>query len=223
MLLSERKIIVTGGPTREWIDPVRYISNESSGKMGAALAEAAAQICSRAVFIHGPIDPSLARGKKFSSAAVETTEDLLAAVLSELTDDSVLIMAAAPADYRPAFKNKDKIKKSGETLTIDLVKNPDILKIIAAKKNSGEYKNLFTVGFAAETIDLENYAIGKLKSKDLDMICLNDVSRKDAGFRSDDNEITVFMRDGRRIPISLMSKSDAAKKILLMIEGELIL
>lgn len=228
MILSERKIIVSGGPTREWIDPVRYISNESSGKMGAAIARAAAGISSRVVFIHGHIYPSVLAAASppeggVKTVEIETTEDLLNAVLSELTDDSVLIMAAAPADYKPSLKQTQKIKKNSDSLTIELIKTPDILKKTAETKTSEGLSNLFTVGFAAETTNLEAYALSKLKEKDLDMICLNDVSRKDIGFRTDTNELTVFAKNGARFNIPLTGKSEAAQKILQIIEDELVL
>ena len=224
MLLAEKKIIITGGPTREWIDPVRYISNESSGKMGAAIALAAASLSKRVVFIHGPVSSSVLEEVStpgISKISIETTEELLEAVLNEITDDSVLIMAAAPADYRPEAKQAHKIKKNSDTLTLRLTKNPDILKKTAEKRKTSGLDNLFTVGFAAETTDLEKYALSKLEEKELDMICLNDVSRKDIGFRTDHNELTVFTKNGKRFEIPFTEKRKAAERILQIIENEL--
>jgi len=222
MLLEHKKIIVTGGPTREWIDPVRYISNASSGKMGIALADAAYAISEYTIFIHGPIDNSLLKGKEYRKIAVESTNEMLCAVIEELTGDTVLIMSAAPADYAPLKKSEHKIKKESEELQIDLKKNPDILKNVAKKRfENPDFKNIFVVGFAAETHNIEKYAVGKLKEKNLDMICLNDVGRSGAGFAGDTNIITLFTRDGRREDIPLLSKKECAIMILQRIEMEL--
>jgi phosphopantothenate---cysteine ligase (CTP) len=226
--LRDRKIIVTGGPTREWIDPVRYISNASSGKMGIALAEAAAARAGQTVFIHGPIDNSLLKNKNFKSLQIETTDDLLNAVLNELSPGCVLIMAAAPADYRPVEKSKNKIKKEDSTdnLTLSLIKNPDILKAVAEKKMSNKsLSNIFIAGFAAETDNTESNALKKLAEKNLDMICLNDVTQKDAGFGTDTNLITIFIRSHKekdhiaKINLPLLSKKEVANRILDQIEA----
>ena len=224
MSLKSKRIIVTGGPTREWIDPVRYISNASSGKMGIAIADEAAKRGREAVFIHGPINTSLLEKKKYRTVSVESTADLLEAVLKELTPDTVLIMAAAPADYTPLKKSKTKIKKGAENdeLILRLKKNPDILKHVAEKiEKDPSLKNIFVIGFAAETNNIEEYALKKLKEKNLDMICLNDVSRSDAGFSTDTNVITIFTRNRERIELPLLLKEKAAEKILDKIEAEL--
>ncbi len=230
MPLRDRKIIVTGGPTREWIDPVRYISNASSGKMGIALAEAAVLRSKQAIFIHGPIDNSLLKNINFRSMQVETTDDLLNAVLNELTPDCVLIMAAAPADYRPAEKSRIKIKKenSSDGLVLSLKKNPDILRAVAEQKSKvSSLRGIFVAGFAAETDNTESNALKKLSAKNLDMICLNDVTQKDAGFGADTNLITIFSRSRgqvnpvNKINLPLLSKAEAANKILDQIEIEL--
>jgi phosphopantothenoylcysteine synthetase/decarboxylase len=222
MSLKDRKVVVTGGPTREWIDPVRYISNASSGKMGIALADAAGPRCAETVFVHGPIERSLLDGKKYRTVAVDTTGDLLDAVMREIGGSAVLIMAAAPADYRPASRSPVKIKKDGEHVMIGLVKNPDILKAVAARRSAEpELARLYTAGFAAETHDAEAYALEKLADKDLDMICLNDVGKPGAGFSVDTNIMTVFTRRGARAELALASKRDIAGKILDLIESDL--
>lgn len=224
MSLISKRIIVTGGPTREWIDPVRYISNASSGKMGIAIADEAAKRGKETVFIHGPINTSLLDKKKYRTVSVESTADLLQAVMSELTPDIVLIMAAAPADYTPLKKSETKIKKGAENdeLILRLKKNPDILKHVARKREKDRsLKDIFVVGFAAETNNVEEYALKKLKEKNLDMICLNDVSRTDAGFSKDTNVITIFTTGGERIELPLLLKEEAAAKILDKIETEL--
>ncbi len=222
MSLRDRKVIVTGGPTREWIDPVRYISNASSGKMGAALADAAHERSAETVFIHGPVDGSIIAGRPYRTVAVESTEDLLDAVMGELRGGAVLIMAAAPADYRPAERSGLKIKKKSDELRIDLVKNPDILKTVASRKAADpSLEGIFVVGFAAETHDVEAYALTKLKEKDLDMICLNDVAKEGAGFSTDTNIVVVFTRGGGRLDFPLMTKKELAAGILDKIEDEL--
>lgn len=222
MSLADRKIIVTGGPTREWIDPVRYISNASSGKMGVALADAAFEISRNTVFIHGPVDPALLRDRPYRTVAIETTAELLEKVFAELDGTSVLIMSAAPADYRPETKSEMKIKKDGEELVLRLKKNPDILKNVARLRlEDPSYGNIFVVGFAAETNDPERYAVGKLREKNLDMICLNDVGRAGAGFGVDTNIVTVFTRDGRRDELPMLSKKELARTLLQRIGKEL--
>lgn len=221
MRLNERKAIITGGPTREWLDPVRFISNPSTGKMGAAIADECSHRAGETVFIHGPIDPALVQKKKYRCVAVESTKDMLNAVVSELTENAILIMAAAPADYSPLAKSDRKIKKTGEKLVLELAKTPDILKEVAAMKNDGRIGNIFTVGFAAETNNLEEYALKKLSEKNLDMICLNDVSRSGAGFGSDTNIVTIFFRNGARKDLPLISKSEVAARIVDEIESRL--
>ncbi len=222
MFLKDRKIIVTGGPTREWIDPVRYISNASSGKMGIALADEADLVSKNVVFIHGPINDGLLNDREYRCVAVESTVDLLNAVVSELCAGSVLIMAAAPADYAPLEKSQEKMKKSSDELGLRLKKNPDILRHVAKLRLESNFLNdIFVVGFAAETHNIEDYARTKLKEKNLDMICLNDVGRPGAGFSGDTNIITIFTRHGEREDIPLSSKRDVAKRILKRVDAEL--
>lgn len=218
MLLRDRKAIVTGGPTREWIDPVRFISNPSSGKMGVAIADECFKRVRETVFIHGPIDVSLLTLKKYRCVPVETTADMLEAVTKELEENVVLIMAAAPADYAPVARSDRKIKKGDTNLTIELKKTPDILKEVAALRRDGRISDVFTVGFAAETNNIEEFALKKLSEKNLDMICLNDVSQKGAGFGSDTNIITIFARDGARKDLPMISKQEVAERIVDEIE-----
>lgn len=224
MQLSDKKIIVTGGPTREWIDPVRFISNPSSGKMGLAIAEAAFTRSRDTVFIHGPMEEHLVNEKKFRTVRIETTIDLQNAVLDELCSGSVLIMAAAPADYRPKDTHTTKIKKDArsEEFTLTLIKNPDILRTVSRKKfEDRSLNNLFIVGFAAETDNLELNALDKLRKKNLDMICLNDVTQQNAGFSSSSNQITVFTKFNQKIELPLLSKRETADRLLNLIESEI--
>jgi len=218
VLLTQSKIIVTGGPTREWFDPVRYISNASSGKMGVALADEAYKRSKDTVFIHGPINENFIMDRPYRCVPVETTEDLLTAVLAELAEPCVLIMSAAPADYAPVAKSCEKIKKSDGDFVITMKKTPDILKNVAEVRKSRGLVDIFVAGFAAETINTEEYAVGKLKSKSLDMICLNDVSRPGAGFNTDTNIMTIFTSAGDRIELPMQSKKFVADKILRQIE-----
>jgi phosphopantothenoylcysteine decarboxylase / phosphopantothenate---cysteine ligase len=220
-LLSSKRFIITGGPTREWIDPVRYISNASSGKMGMALAEAATEVSSDVLFIHGPLSIN-AESLLCRKIPVETTVEMRDRVLESLVPGCILVMAAAPADYTPASKSDRKIKKTAHTLTIDLVRTPDILKSVRERiLKSSDLQSAFVAGFAAETHDVEEYALGKLHSKGLDMICVNDLSQKGAGFNTDTNIITMLFRDGKRKEIPLMNKKDAAKIIISTI-GEFV-
>jgi len=213
--LSEIKFIITGGPTREWLDPVRFISNPSSGKMGIALADAAYALSPQTVFIHGPIETALIKGRKYQSIAVESTSEMHDAVISELTDRSILIMAAAPADYMPKVKSSFKIKKKEESMTVEFVKTIDILRSIADLKcTTLKGKRLFISGFAAETNDIISYGQSKLKEKKLDMICINDVSRKEIGFQSNNNQILILTKNNEQIEIPLMEKIRAAEIIL---------
>ncbi len=217
MSLTDKKIIVTGGPTREWLDPVRFLSNPSTGKMGAAIADAAFEKSNNVVFIHGSIDSSLVEKKKYRSVSVETTDDMLNAVLTELEDNSILVMAAAPADYTAKSISKEKMKKTGDNLTIEMKRTPDILKNVYDYGKTNNL-NIFTVGFAAETNDVENYAKGKLISKKLNMICLNDVSAEGTGFAVDTNSIIIFKKNGDKIEFPILSKKETAINII----GEII-
>lgn len=222
MQLSNKKIIVTGGPTREWIDPVRYITNASSGKMGIAIADSAYHRGGEVVFIHGPIDASALSGKSYRCISVDSTADMLNAIMNEMTSNMVLIMAAAPSDYAPKNTSAVKIKKDSDNLTIEFKKNPDILKTIALiKKENAQYKDIVLIGFAAETHDVLQYGKNKLVEKELAMICINDVSRTDAGFGSDFNELTIVLKNEKIIHVHRMTKKEAADAIITVIQEEL--
>jgi phosphopantothenoylcysteine decarboxylase/phosphopantothenate--cysteine ligase len=184
-LLSGKTLTITAGPTREAIDPVRYISNHSSGKMGYALALAAVEAGAKVNLISGPVN--LSTPDKTNRFNVESCTDMLEQVEKLLPETDIFIGAAAVADYRPADVSDHKIKKSQDNMQINLVKNPDIIAMVAAKDNKP-----FTVGFAAETQDVVAYAQGKLKNKNLDMIVANDVSQDGIGFNSDQNAIIII-------------------------------
>lgn len=208
-----RKIVVTSGPTREHFDPIRFLSNPSTGRMGHSIGAAAvAQGGFTVVFISGPANPDFAEVQGAKNISVTSTEDMLAAVDAHLNAGDILIMAAAPADYKPAVRSPVKIKKT-ENPQISLVPNPDILKQMALKNKSLSPRATL-VGFAAETHDTEKYALGKLKDKELDMIFLNDVSKQGAGFASSTNEFTVFFKDGRRLELANARKEELGQKII---------
>jgi len=187
--LAGVRVMLTAGPTREAIDPVRYISNSSSGKMGFALAAAAADAGAEVMLVAGPVELPTPRG--VSRVDVLTAAGMHAAVMARVDACDLFIGCAAVADYRPAEVAPQKIKKTDETLELHLVRNPDIIADVAARK-----PRPFTVGFAAETEDVLRHARQKLVRKGLDLVIANDVSRSDIGFGSDHNEVHVVSADG---------------------------
>jgi len=202
------KILVTAGPTREKLDPVRYISNRSSGKMGYALAQAAAEAGHEVVLVSGPVAVAEPPGVKLIK--VESASDMATAVKTAAVTSDLIIMAAAVADYRPVAVADHKIKKISDRMVIELEKTEDILASLGAAKRPGQ----LLVGFAAETEDVVNYAKGKLQRKNLDWIVANDVSRSDRGFDSDNNAVTMIAADGRVIELPLDDKKRLASAIL---------
>lgn len=203
--LVGKKIVVTAGPTEEPLDPVRHITNRSSGKMGWAIAEAARDRGATVTLIAGPV--ALPDPPGMRTVHIRTALELLQSVTHETKDARALIMAAAPADFRAARTAVQKIKKGpDDSMTVDLVKNPDIL----ASLNGPFVK----IGFAAESEDLIKNARGKLGEKGLDLIVANDITRTDAGFGSDDNQVILLDKSGRIDQLPLMPKSDVADKIL---------
>lgn len=212
---SEYKFVITGGPTREWIDPVRFISNPSSGKMGVALANAASDISRDVIFIHGPMHPDDYSSVKVPMIGIETTIQMRNAVMESLSPNTVLIMSAAPADYSPSIKSDKKIKKGQATLTIELIKTPDILTdIMELRKQNPSIEPLFITGFAAETHNIEEYAKDKIKRKNLDMICVNDVTAEGAGFGVNTNIITIYDSTGNKTVFPIMTKEKIAVEII---------
>jgi phosphopantothenoylcysteine decarboxylase/phosphopantothenate--cysteine ligase len=181
-LLAGKKVVITAGPTRESIDPVRYISNHSSGKMGYALATAMVEAGATVILISGPV--SLDQPQRCQIIDVICAEDMLNATTDAVKDADIFIAAAAVADYRVAEISEQKIKKKSDKMTLNLVKNPDIVSIL-----SNNNPKLFVVGFAAETENIESCAKQKLAQKKLDAIIANDVSRADIGFNADNNEV----------------------------------
>ncbi len=212
--LTGKIVTITAGPTREAIDPVRYISNHSSGKMGYAIAEAARDAGAEVILISGPC--ALAKPERCEVISVSSAQEMYEASMAVVADSDIFIASAAVADYRPASIEEQKIKKTGQdTMTIELVKNPDIVTAVA---NSQERP--FTVGFAAETQDVVEYARGKLQRKNLDLVVANDVSRTDIGFNSDDNAVTLVWPDSSQ-DLVLQSKAQLARELVQRIADAL--
>jgi phosphopantothenoylcysteine decarboxylase/phosphopantothenate--cysteine ligase len=211
--LTGKTIYITAGPTREALDPVRYISNHSSGKMGYALAEAAVEAGAKVKLISGPVN--IPAPERVELIKVESAEQMLSASTESLSDCDIFIAAAAVADYRPTAVSEHKIKKgSEEIMELHLVKNPDIVATVA-----GSSPKPFTIGFAAETKDVLNYARGKLERKGLDLIIANDVSRTDIGFNSDDNAVTVISRQDT-LALPQASKRQLAVRLIELIAAQ---
>ncbi|QIQ20313.1 bifunctional phosphopantothenoylcysteine decarboxylase/phosphopantothenate--cysteine ligase CoaBC [Zophobihabitans entericus] len=206
--LSHLDIVITAGPTREALDPVRYITNHSSGKMGFAIAQAAAALGAKVTLVTGPVNlPTPPRVMRIN---VESALEMQEKVMEHATQADIFIACAAVADYRAENIARDKIKKqSEETLTLSLVKNPDIVAGVAAMS---EYRP-YVVGFAAETQHIEEYALAKLKKKNLDLICANDVSSTTSGFNSDNNALTLYWKDGKK-ELPMTSKAQLAKQLI---------
>ncbi|MCL6585770.1 MAG: bifunctional phosphopantothenoylcysteine decarboxylase/phosphopantothenate--cysteine ligase CoaBC [Anoxybacillus sp.] len=213
-LLKGKKVLVTAGPTREKIDPVRFFTNRSTGKMGYAIAEAAAALGAEVILISGPTNlPAPAQVK---TIWVESAQQMYEEVMHYFPNIDIVIKSAAVADYRPKYVFQEKMKKQPGDLTIELERTIDILKTLGEQKTTQ-----FLVGFAAETEHVEQYARKKLESKNLDMIVANNVAQEGAGFAGDTNIVTIFKRDGSVIPLPLLAKKQVAEEILKVIAEEL--
>ncbi|MFT5807940.1 MAG: phosphopantothenoylcysteine decarboxylase/phosphopantothenate--cysteine ligase [Moritella dasanensis] len=209
-LLAGKNIMITAGPTREAMDPVRYISNHSSGKMGYALAQAARSLGANVTVVSGPV--ALAAPVECKLVNVISALDMHAAVMADIHQQDIFIACAAVADYRPENIAEQKIKKTNsDEMVVRMIKNPDIVASVAALE-----KPPFTVGFAAETQDVEHYARDKMQRKNLAMIAANDVAQSGQGFNADDNALTVFWPQGTA-QIALASKQAVATQLLLLI------
>jgi len=217
-LLAGKRVVITAGPTREAIDPVRYISNHSTGKMGFALAAACYAAGAQVTLIAGPVSLDTPNGVKRVNVA--SARQMLDISMNSLeTGCDIFIATAAVADYRVAEVAEHKIKKAGDELNVSLVKNPDIVATIA-----GQEKRPFMVGFAAETQNVEEYAAGKLVAKKLDMIACNDVSRADIGFASDENAMTVFFAENyhmKKRELEKASKQEISQQLVEAISDAL--
>jgi phosphopantothenoylcysteine decarboxylase/phosphopantothenate--cysteine ligase len=208
-LLDGVQLTITAGPTREAIDPVRYISNHSSGKMGYALASAAADAGAQVTLISGPTN--LPCPDRVNRIDVISAADMHGAAMAMMGECQIFIACAAVADYRPNNCADQKIKKDNDSMRIDLVRNPDIVSAVASHS-----RRPFTIGFAAETQDLLRYARGKLERKNLDMIVANDVANTSIGFNANDNAVTVLTANGEQ-NIAQMGKSQLAAQLIQLI------
>lgn len=205
--LQGMRIVVTAGPTREALDPVRYLTNHSSGKMGYAIARQAASRGADVVLISGPSNQTVPGGVQF--VPVTSAQDMFAAVQRHYADADAVIKAAAVADYRPKTVAAQKIKKTDGDFVLELERNPDILAWLGAHK-TGQ----ILVGFAAETNDVQQNALGKLQRKHLDFIAANDVTDPDSGFGKDTNRLTLYGTDGSVTALPVLSKEAAADRLL---------
>ena len=205
--LAGQTVLLTAGPTQEAIDPVRYMTNRSSGRMGYAVAEAAAQRGATVVLISGPT--SLETPAGVTRVDVRSASEMLAAVEQHFADATIAVFAAAVADYRPADAASSKIKRSDAAISLELIPNADILATFARKKG-----DRLIVGFAAETGRVAENARKKLKDKNADLIVANDVTAEGAGFDVDTNVVTLFSRDGRDLPLPKLAKREVAHRIL---------
>lgn len=211
--LAGKKVVVTAGPTLERIDPVRYISNFSSGKMGYAMAQACVELGAETILISGPVALDPPPGVVL--VRVESASDMLEAVLDHYTDADYVIKSAAVADYRPKTVHDQKMKKKEGTASLELERTTDILKTLGERKTTQQL-----IGFAAETTDALTYGKGKLESKNLDWIIVNDVTDPSGGFGSDVNVVTLISRAGVEIPFPAMEKKELAKQLLTTIVQE---
>jgi phosphopantothenoylcysteine decarboxylase / phosphopantothenate---cysteine ligase len=209
--LAGKKVVVTAGGTQEPLDPVRVITNKSSGRQGYALAQAALDAGAQVTLITTPTALTPPVGARVMG--VETASQMLDCVLTESPESDALIMAAAVADFRPRNQAKDKIKKEGGIPQIELEATEDILKTVSGHRSAGK-RPYAVVGFAAESRDLLENAASKLEAKGLDFIAANDISAQDAGFAVETNRVTLLFADGRRESLPLMSKSEVAETII---------
>ncbi|MEM7208168.1 MAG: bifunctional phosphopantothenoylcysteine decarboxylase/phosphopantothenate--cysteine ligase CoaBC [Pseudomonadota bacterium] len=208
--LSGKTVLITAGPTQEALDPVRYISNHSSGKMGFAIAQAAEQAGASVTLIAGPVEQTTPRN--VNRLDVISAQDMHAAVMQHVDSADVFIGVAAVADYRASDAQENKIKKSDAEMTLTLARNPDILADVASLANKP-----FTVGFAAETQYVENYAREKLEKKKLDMIAANLVGKESGGFKSDTNSLFVLNKSGDEKTLTDAPKNEIARQLIELI------
>ncbi|HEE9845000.1 bifunctional phosphopantothenoylcysteine decarboxylase/phosphopantothenate--cysteine ligase CoaBC [Clostridium perfringens] len=210
--LLGKKVVVTAGPTMVPIDPVRILTNRSSGKMGYSIAEEARDRGAEVVLISGPT--SLRKPNGIKVIDIKTNEDMFNAIKNEFEDADIVIKSAAVADYKAKNYSNEKIKKTGDDLNLIFERDRDILKTLGDMK-----KNQILVGFAAESSNLKENAKGKLERKNLDYIVANDISKPETGFASDENKVTIISKSGKEVSLEKMSKREVAKNIFDIIKG----
>lgn len=204
------RVLITAGPTYEPLDPVRFIGNHSTGKMGYALAETFAAEGAEVLLISGPTNLPDPTSPAIRTVRVQTADEMYRAAVAEAATADVWVFAAAVADYKPAHVAENKIKKAGDTLTLELVKNVDIAAELGKTKRSEQ----FSVGFALETENEQAHALDKLRRKNFDLVVLNSLRDAGAGFRHDTNKITLLEADGRVTIFDLKSKAEVARDIV---------
>lgn len=215
------KIIVTAGGTREWIDPVRYISNASSGKMGFNIAKEFLKLNKELVYIRGNVSDAYSSLLGAKNISVESTNDMLENILKEFTDGTLLLMAAAPADFKPNQTMTEKIKKqSSDNFTLTLSQNPDILKTLHETIQANQWEDCVLIGFAAETNDVEKNAKEKLKRKGLRFIIANQIT-SNSGFGENPSGIKIFSEKGLEYEIFDSPKETIAKEIVSFLRNKL--
>lgn len=210
--LVGKKVVVTAGPTMVPIDPVRILTNRSSGKMGYSIAEEARDRGAEVVLISGPT--SLRKPNRIKVIDIKTNEDMFNAIKNEFEDADIVIKSAAVADYKAKNYSSEKIKKTGDDLNLIFERDRDILKTLGDMK-----ENQILVGFAAESSNLKENAKGKLDRKNLDYIVANDISKSETGFASDENKVTIISKSGEEVSLEKMSKREVAKNIFDIIKG----
>lgn len=210
--LLGKKVVVTAGPTMVPIDPVRILTNRSSGKMGYSIAEEARDRGAEVVLISGPT--SLRKPNGIKVIDIKTNEDMFNAIKNEFKDADIVIKSAAVADYKAKNYSNEKIKKTGDDLNLIFERDRDILKTLGDMK-----ENQILVGFAAESSNLKENAKGKLERKNLDYIVANDISKPETGFASDENKVTIISKSGEEVSLEKMSKREVAKNIIDIIKG----
>ncbi|WP_096199311.1 bifunctional phosphopantothenoylcysteine decarboxylase/phosphopantothenate--cysteine ligase CoaBC [Bacillus sp. FJAT-45350] len=215
--LEGKQIIVTAGPTREIIDPVRYFTNHSSGKMGYAIAETAAELGAIVTLISGPT--SLPTPKTVTTVKVTSAQEMYEAVMDYYSETDVVIKSAAVADYRPKQTFQEKMKKQPGNWAVEMERTIDILATLGEKK-----ENQLLIGFAAESEKVETYAMDKLTRKNLDMIVANNIAEEGSGFQGDTNIVTILKRNGEKTSLPILSKKEVAEKIIdeviILLEGQ---
>lgn len=209
--MKHKRIVVASGPTREWLDPVRFISNPSSGRMGFSIARAALERVPEVCFVSGPGHEAFRKVPGARNTLVDSTEEMLAAVLNEVKPGSILIMAAAPADYTPVIAATSKIKKeAGKTIEIEFKPTPDILREVAAR----DIPDTVRIGFAAETDHMRENALLKMESKKLDMICANQVFKDGVGFTAEKGVLLCMEKTGTETTLGPAHKDELGRKLV---------
>jgi phosphopantothenoylcysteine decarboxylase/phosphopantothenate--cysteine ligase len=212
-------ILLTAGPTYEPLDPVRFLGNRSTGKMGYALAEAFAEIGAEVTLISGPVHLVAPTSPRIHTVRVETAQQMYEAAGRVAPVADVWVFAAAVADYRPAVVEPEKIKKTGDTLTLELVKNVDIAATLGLTKRPEQ----FAVGFALETTNELAHALGKLQRKNFDLVVLNSLRDAGAGFGHDTNKVSVLDRAGQVLNFELQAKTELARGLVQLIQSRFII